>query len=478
MGTVNSGLLRWRNGVLSHVYVKDGLYDSRIYAIISDDHSNLWMASSKGIFRVSLRELNDFSDGKIRSVLSIPFTTGQLRFECRSGVRPAAIRARDGRLWFSTTNGVVVVDPGHLTDNATAPPVQITALLVNGQRVEPDPNMHLQPHERHLEVRYAGLSFISPEKVTFRYMLDGYDKNWTDAGTRREAFFTNLPPGDFHFKVMARNADGVWSTQAASVPFTVEPLLYQRRWFFPALALLITSLVAAGYRIRVRTLQSKFDLVLAERSRIARELHDTLLQGLSGITMQLQALWTRLPVSNEKITLAEIIKDAGACATEARQSLWGLRVPDAQDPVFSDRVAKLAREMLAGSQLDLNLHLDPTSLPERPETEYQLLRIVQEAISNVLKHARAQTLRVDLLRHDGQLLLRVQDDGHGFESTAAGDGFGHFGMRGLRERAAEIGASIVIESGPGGTQIQVRLPVRSALHKNERAVIAEEHQLQ
>src|SRR5258708_39917741 len=133
--------------------------------------------------------------------------------------------------------------------------------------------------------------------MTFRYMLEGYDKNWTDAGSRREAFFTNMPPGNFRFRVMGRNADGVWSTENASLNFVVEPRLYQRWWFFPVLVILAACVVVAGFRMRIRRLQHSFQLVLAERSRIARELHDTLLQGFTGITMQLQSLWTRLPVS-------------------------------------------------------------------------------------------------------------------------------------------------------------------------------------
>ncbi len=341
MGTLGSGLLRWQNATLAHIRVKDGLYDNRIYSILKDDKSNFWMASSKGIFRVSEKELDDFADGKIRSVTSIPFSTGQLRFECQSGVQPAACRTRDGRLWFSTTNGLVVVDPNHLRHNQIPPPVRITAIIVNGQRIDPRQDLQFKPFEKNVEIRYSGLSFISPEKVAFRYILEGYEKSWTEAGPRREAFFTNLPPGNFHFKVMARNADGVWSTQAASLNFAVEPRLYQRPWFLALLALAIAVMITAGYRMRIRQLKHRFDLVLAERSRIARELHDTLLQGLSGITMQLQALWTRLPASAEKRVLGEIIKDAGQCSTEARQSLWGLRVTGKEPLRFSERLAKL-----------------------------------------------------------------------------------------------------------------------------------------
>lgn len=478
MGTLGSGLLRWQNGTFTHVRVKDGLYDNRIYSIVRDDSANFWMASSKGIFRVSEKELGDFADGRIHSVASIPFSTGQLRFECQSGVQPAAYRTHDGRLWFSTTNGLVVVDPNHLLSNKMPTPVQVTAILINGQRVDPHANVELKPSERNVEIRYAGLSFISPEKITFRYILDGYEKAWAEAGARREAFFTNLPPGHFRFKVMARNADGIWSTHPAVLNFTIEPRLYQRAWFFPLLAIAFALAIITGYRMRVRRLKQRFSLVLAERSRIARELHDTLLQGLAGITMQLQALWTKLPVSKEKQFLAEIIQDAARCSTEARQSLWGLRaVGTAAALPFSDKLANLARQAVTGKPISLSLKLQPVSLSEFPEAEYQLLRIAQEAISNSVAHAEAKGVDIGLRLEDQQLELIVEDNGIGFETTEQ-QRFGHFGVVGMRERAGEIGAELTITSlRRQGTKVSVRLSLSAAGVSDSNAGAGLEHQI-
>ena len=287
-----------------------------------------------------------------------------------------------------------MVDPAHLENTKVPPPVQITATVVNGQRftLGQSRDVSLLPFEKNIEIRYAGLSFVSPEKVTFRYILDGYDKTWVEAGSRREAFFTNLPPGHFRFRVQARSADGISSTQDASVQFTILPRFYQRRWFWPACAMLLALAVFLAYRVRIRRLKTQFDLVTAERSRIARELHDTLLQGLSGITMQLQALWTRLPLSIERETLAEIIKDSGHCSTEARQSLWGLRMMDGQSIPFSSKLTRLVRQMMAGKPVGLSLDLDRISLSLFPEVEYQLTRIAQEALSNALQHAHPKSI--------------------------------------------------------------------------------------
>jgi signal transduction histidine kinase/ligand-binding sensor domain-containing protein len=478
MGTLGSGLLRWQNGRLAHIRVKDGLYDNRIYSILKDDRSNFWMASSKGIFRVSEKELEDFGDGKTRTITSIPFSTGQLRFECQSGVQPAACRTRDGRLWFSTTNGLVVVDPNHLRQNEIAPPVHITAIVVNGQSIEPNQNLQLKPFEKNVEIRYAGLSFISPEKVTFRYILSGYEKTWTDAGARREAFFTNLPPGNFQFKVMARNADGIWSSQAAGLSFAIQPRLYQRPWFFPLLGLTLAIAIAAGYRMRIQQLKQRFDLVLAERSRIARELHDTLLQGLSGITMQLQALWIQFPASREKRVLGEIIRDAGRCSTEARQSLWGLRAVRGEALNFSEKLHKLARQAVAERTISLVIQLEPVSLDALPEVEYQLLRIAQEAISNAVRHAQARAIKIRLNVQEEELELTFADDGTGFAADLDQAALGHFGVLGMRERANEIGAELSVTSSPGqGTEVSIHLPFPSSQVSEGNQRRAFEHQV-
>lgn len=478
MGTLGSGLLRWQNGTITHVRVKDGLYDNRIYSLLRDNSANFWMASSKGIFRVSQKELDDFADGKIRSVTSIPFSTGQLRFECQSGVQPAAYQTRDGRLWFSTTSGLVVVDPNHLVSNKIPPSVQVTAILINGQRVDSHKEVQLKPSERNIEIRYAGLSFISPEKVSFRYILDGYDKVWTEAGTRREAFFTNLPPGHFGFKVLARNADGIWSAQPAVLKFTIEPRLYQRAWFFPLLVVAFALAIVTGYRVRIRRLKQRFNLVLAERSRIARELHDTLLQGLAGISMQLQALWTKLPPSKEKQFLGDILQDARRCATEARHSLWGLRASGTAGSLeFSDKLAKVSRQAVNGKPISLSLQLQPIFLNEFPEAEYQLLRIVQEVISNTLAHARAENIGIHLRVLDRQLDLTLEDDGIGFD-TADQQAFGHFGLVGIRERAEEIDAELTVTSLPGrGTRVSIRLPLAGSALLSSNVDAGLEHQM-
>jgi signal transduction histidine kinase len=268
------------------------------------------------------------------------------------------------------------------------------------------------------------------------------------------------------------------SIAPAAVEFTVEPKLYQRVWFFPLLAILLAGLTVVMYRVRVKHLRQRFDLILAERSRIARELHDTLLQGLSGITMQLQALWMRMPTSKEKHFLAEIIEDAGACSQEARQSLWGLRTRGTSTQEFSDKLAQICREVLQESTISFKLDLQPVGLQALPETEYQLLRIAREVVSNTLAHADATVLHVHLQINKGQLHLQFEDNGIGFAAQNGIKLLDHFGLVGIRERAEEIGAELTVSSAPGeGTQITIRLPLTKVRASESNAEPGIEHQI-
>jgi signal transduction histidine kinase len=244
-------------------------------------------------------------------------------------------------------------------------------------------------------------------------------------------------------------------------------------------AVLAGLLIAAGYRLRFRQLNKRFDLILAERSRIARELHDTLLQGLSGITMQLQALRLRLPASREKQFLGEIIQDAGRCSAEARQSLWGLRaIGSGRSMEFSDKLARLARQTVEGKSISLALKLQPVSLSSRPQLEYQLLRIAQETISNTLSHAHAKNLDIRLSIRDAHLELTFEDNGIGFDRTSAAQPFGHFGLVGMHERADEIGADLTIDSLPGrGTTVSVRVPLSEPEILDSKPRVGLEHQM-
>lgn len=293
IGTSGGGLARLKGGKIVSITASNGLYDDVVYRALEDDRGNLWMSCNKGIFRVALKELNDFADGVTQMVTPVTYgkADGMGSAECNGGFQPAGWRTRDGRLWFPTIKGVVAIDPEHLSVNNQPPPVIIEKSFVDGQAVALKGNAVLSPGLDRLEFHYTALSFLAPGKVQFRYKLEGFDKDWINAGTRRVAYYTNLPPGTYTFRVIASNNDGVWNMTGATLSLTLKPRFYQTKLFYLLCALALVLLVASGYLMRVRRLKRRErELVqlVGERTRQLEEANQTLqrlstLDSLTGI---------------------------------------------------------------------------------------------------------------------------------------------------------------------------------------------------
>jgi signal transduction histidine kinase/ligand-binding sensor domain-containing protein len=457
MGMIGGGMRMVADGKISSFFMRDGLFDNEIYGIAADAQDRLWMACSKGIFSVPRADLLRFAKGDLKRIVSSPYSpTDALRvIECKPGVQPAVSLMNNGDLWFSTIRGLIVLDPNHLLLNVPPPPVVIEDVIVNGEHEVPARVSKLAPGRKNLEFQYTGLSFLAPGRITFRYILDGYDKNWIDAGTRRAAYYTNLPPGSFRFRVTACNIDGVCNDTGSSVSFVLASHLYQRAWFWILVAALVGMSVWLAYQLRIRRLREQFSLILSERNRIARELHDTLIQGLSGITMEMQALAARLRSPAERSTLEEIIQDAGTCLRETRRSVAGLRSGTANSGLAM-AIENAARQVTEAKNIRLKLKLEKNSKGFPADVEYNLVRIAQEAVSNSVKHSGARTVEVALDYTDQALHLSVKDDGSGFAENGK---TGHYGLIGMKERATHIGAEFELASTPGkGTLVSVVLP--------------------
>jgi len=456
MGTIGNGLRLVEHGKISSFFMRDGLFDSEIYGITSDNAGRLWMACSKGIYSVSRAELRKFAAGEIKKITSSPYSpTDALRvIECKPGVQPAVSLMKDGRVWFSTMRGLLVLDP-HWQRNLPPPPVVVEDVTVNGARENPAGIAALAPGRKNIEFTYTGLSLVLPGRITFKYILEDFDKKWIDAGTRREAYFTNLPPGKYRFRVSACNIDGVCNEAGSAVDFVLAPHYYQRVWFWPLLAVLIGAVIWAVHKLRIRRLREQFALILTERNRIARELHDTLIQGLSGITMEMQALAGRIKSPQERTTLEDIIQDAGTCLRETRRSVAGLRSGNSG---LAAAIEQAARQITETKDVKLKLKLENKTSGLAPDVEYNLVRIAQEAVTNSVKHSGARTVEVALDYSAKALHLEVKDDGSGFSESGNGQS-GHYGLIGMKERASHIGAELELASAPGrGTTISVVLP--------------------
>ncbi len=279
LGTIGFGLFRLEGGRVSRITRKDGLFDDIAYEILEDGLGNMWMSCNRGVYRARKSELEDFAAGRIRQVQSVAYgsTDGMKTAECNGGFQPSGIRTRDGRLWFPTSDGVAVIDPRRIRVNKEPPPVRVEVVMVNGAPVEPRGRLVLPPGRHDLEIRYTGLSLVAPEKVRFLYRLDGFDRGWKDAGARRTAYYTNIPPGEFTFRVIACNNDGVWNRIGASLAVTQRPYFYQTAWFpFLAAGLFVVAVAGAGLfrERRLRARQRELEQLVDERTlqlRVANE---------------------------------------------------------------------------------------------------------------------------------------------------------------------------------------------------------------
>ncbi len=449
-------------GHVTAITPADGLFDDDVYGMAADGEGRLWMACSKGVFWAARADLLAFAAGLTRRVPCTPFSpTDALRtVECQPGVQPGVCRARDGRLWFSTIRGVLVFDPADFGRDARPPlSAAVEDVLVDGRPAGPGDLERLRPGVRNLTFRYTALTLVAPAAARFRYRLEGFDRDPVDAGPRREAFYTNLPPGRYRFSVTAALPDGP-SGRPATVDVGLTPRLRQRAWFWPAVAALLAAAVWAAYRSRVRQVRERLRVrhaaTTAERARIARELHDTLLQGFSGVTMELQALSGRLRDEADRATLAEVIRDAAACMAEARRSVAGLRSDGPAGVDLPAALAAVGRQLTDPADVELRLDLVPVSVSS--EAGYQLVRIAQEAIGNAVRHAAAACVTVSLSDGGGRVRLTVADDGRGFD-PAAPPPPGHFGLLGIRERAGRTNGTVTVDRGPGGgTVVVVSVP--------------------
>lgn len=468
VGTNGGGLKRVKKDRVSVYTVKHGLFDDVAFQILEDGKGNLWASCNKGVYRVSKRVLDDFDAGKISAISCDSYgkADGMRSAECNGGFQPAGWKTRDGKLWFPTIKGVAVVDPEKIELNEQPPPTLIEQVIVDGESLDllRGRESELPPGKDNFEIHYTGLSFLAPEKMRFKYKLEGFDADWVDAGARRVAFYTNLSHGHYRFRVLASNNDGVWNQDGASINFYLKPYFYQTYWF-GAFCLLAIAIIGWGlYRLRVNQLRTQFSMVLAERSRIAREIHDTLAQGFAGISVQLESVSELLSASPQ---LAEKHLDQARSLvrrsmSEARRSIWDLRPEVLENGNLTDALSEIAHQLTASTPIRVQLQLDgtPRRLPAIVETN--LFRIGQEALVNAVRHADAQQLSIILRFAPHSVLLRVEDNGHGFDVQAtSATRNDHFGLLNIRERAERIGGQLNINSSPQtGTAITVAVPIK------------------
>jgi len=479
IASYGGGLTRLRDGQLKAITTKNGLPNNTLAGMLEDSRGNLWITSTQNIFCLSLKQLNDFADGKIGSIFPVSYGVAEGTRSSESDVgSPAGWETNDGRIWFPTMRGVVAIDA--TAGNRLPPPVVIEEAWANTLTLAGNHRTSAPPGNNTFDFRFTALSFSAPDRLRFKYRLEPFDKDWVDAGTRRTAHYTNMDPGEYSFHVAAANNFGIWSEQEASVRFVLQPHFYQTNWFRALCAAIFLALLWAAYQFRIRQLAHQFNMRLeerlSERTRIARDLHDTLLQSFQGLVFRFQAARYQLPDRPEEASdaLDSALISADQALAEGRSDIQELRSGSSQESNLEQMLLAMGRE-LASSQnggdstpslrviVEGNRRAKPTMIRE------EVYRIARELLRNAYRHAQARNIEAELRYDDDAFLLVVRDDGKGMDPQVLKDHgrAGHWGLPGMYERAEGIGARLDIWSEAGaGTEVRLTVPAAIAYEKS------------
>jgi signal transduction histidine kinase len=477
IGTYDGGLSRLKDSKLTSYTTRDGLFSNGAFQILEDDRQNFWMSCNLGIYRVARQQLDDFAAGRIKAVNCVPFgrSDGLLDLECNGGVQPSGIKTRDGRLWFPTQEGVAVIDPEQMPINVEPPPVVIENCILNREPIDFRDGIDVRPGSENLEIGYGGLSFIKPEQVRFKYMLEGLDSDWKDVGPRRIAYYPYLPPGTYTFRVIASNSDGIWNTEGASLLITVHPPFWRTWWFTILSAMIAAAIAIVVYERRVwllkraRQSQEAFSRRLiesqeADRRRIAAELHDSLGQSLIVIkNWALLGLSVAARNAPPREHLDEISETATRAIHEVREIAYNLGPFQLERLGLQSTIEEMVNKLASASAIRISATIDPIDGLFTRDAEISVYRIVQEAINNVVKHSKATEASISIRRNGQHLEIEIRDNGRGFsrEAAAAENAARRgFGLVGIEERARILGGSSAVKSEPArGACVSISIPL-------------------
>jgi len=446
---------------------KDSNLPGRVSGVVETKTGDLWVNGFSGIAHVPASEL-------VKWLRDPSFAVSAEHFDELDGLpglsgekvpEPSVVEASDGRIWFATIKGIAWLDPTALERNRNSlpPPVVVSAIASNGKVYPGGSSLTLPKYTENLEIDYAALSLRMPERVLFRYRLEGVDNGWQNAGTRRQAYYTKLRPGQYRFRVMACNDDGIWNEAGALLSFTLSPAWFQTAWFRLVCVGCGVTMLLLLYRLRVRQIaagiNSRFAERLAERNLVAQELHDTLLQGILSASMQVHVARDRLPEDSPvKPTLTRSLDLMGQVIEEGRAALRGIRSTGALSLELEDAFAQIQREFCAGGEdekaVEFRMFVEGRQKPLNPLLRDEIYRIGREVLTNAFRHAHAKRVEIELKYGSRDFRLVVRDDGCGVDQQLLSRRNGNGGLSRMRERTDRIGAQLHVFTGPSaGTEV-------------------------
>jgi signal transduction histidine kinase/ligand-binding sensor domain-containing protein len=483
--STQGGLSSLKRGHILTLSSRNGLPCDAVHWSLEDDARSLWLYMECGLVRIAKPEVDawiasgDSGTNAKRKIEATVFDISDgVRQHTTGGYFPPVAKSSDGRLWFLPFDGVSIVDPQHLPFNNLPPPVHIEQITADRKTYEPashaNGRLALPALIRDLEIDYTALSLVVPEKVQFRYKLEGWDRVWQDVGTRRQAFYNNLPPRNYRFRVMACNNSGVWNEEGALLDLSVAPAYYQTLWFRSLCVAALLALLWLLYQLRLRQLAREYNMRLeervGERTRIARELHDSLLQGFQGLMFRLQAVRDLLPGRGTEAAeaLDAALERGDKAIIEGRDAVADLRHSTVGDSDIAHALTTLGEELTEQSDNDavpcVQVVVEGKRREIDPQLRDEIYRIAREALRNAFRHALAKKIEAEITYGDSAFFLHIRDDGTGIDPAVANHArTGHWGLPGMRERAKSFGGKLEVWSERGaGTEIELMIPASIA----------------
>jgi signal transduction histidine kinase/ligand-binding sensor domain-containing protein len=467
------GLARLMNGRIAVLGRKNGLPCDAVHWMRRDKDHNVWLYMECGLVSFPERDLSSWIARPSRAVAITHYldnTAGVQNSLYNGWYTPQTATTKDGRILFTTTSGLSVLDPHNLNQNTLPPEVHIEEITADGREIESAGHVSLPERVRNIHFAYTAPSFAAPRKVRFRYKLEGYDEDWSDPVSVRQATYTNLPPGNYTFRVIACNNDGVWNETGAQLAFTIPPAFTQSLLFKMICFLGFIGLVYLAYRFRIRqvTLQLRGRMYerLAERERIARDLHDTFFQGIQGLLLRFHTATSQLSKEEPaRQIFEETLKQSDQVMLEGRELVLDLRATASEQNDLPTAFSNFGEGMRRGSSCDFKVVVNGAIRSLHPVVFEELFKIGKEALSNSFRHSGAHSIEVELNYERSELRIRIRDDGTGIDSTILRQGHrdGHFGLPGMRERAQKVGAHLDVWSkSAAGTEVELRIAARIA----------------